>query len=158
MPFDGSDLYQLANWLGLPALQRAAAAAGVISVLQISVYQTERIWRHSVARVSEYQTGEVELLLAYEGISLKQPIALEIAGERMERLQAALLKARFEKLGDQTGLRRNEGALWLIERAAGSHAQGFIVAPDKPQLPWSAIVNAIDAYLPEAIRRVPLRA
>ncbi len=157
MPFDGSDLYQLANWLGLPPLERVAAGAGVISVLQISVYQSERTLRHSVARVSEYQTGEVELLLAYEGISLKRSIRRAVESERMERLQAVLLKARFDKLGDQASLSRNESLLWLIERAAGSHRHGIIIAPDRPELPWSAIVNAIDAYLPEAIRRVPLR-
>lgn len=156
MPLDGSDVYQLAERLGLPALQRAAADAGAISVLQISVYQRRQL-RHSVARASEYQTGEIDMLLAYEGIRLAQPIRLPIERERMEKLQEALLSARFGKLGDHPELSRDEPCIWLVQRAAGSHIHSVMIAPDKPLLPWSAIVNAIDAYLPEAIRELPLR-
>jgi hypothetical protein len=157
MPFDGTDVHLLASQLGLPDLQQAASAAGVMSILQVSAYYAERRVRHSVARVIEYQTGEIELQVVFQGVSLAEPLRLGVARERMEALDEALLRAKFAKLGDQPGLTYAERSLWLIQRAAGSHAQGIMVAPDRPEMPYTIIVNAIDAYLPEAIREIPLR-
>ena len=157
MPFDGTDVYLLAGQLGLPDLQRTASAAGVLGILQVSAYYAERRVRHSVARVIEYQTGEIELRVAYQGVSLAEPLRLTVARERMERLDEALLRVRFDKLGDQPGLSHAERSLWLIQRAAGTHLHGVMVAPDRPEAPYSALVNAIDAYLPAAIRELPLR-
>lgn len=158
MPFDGSDVYQLARSLGLPDLEQVAAQAGVTSVIQVSAYYGGRPVRHTVARVIEHQSGEVEMLLAYEGVRLDKPIRLAVESERLERLQAVLLEARFGKLGDQADLSYDERSLWLIQRAAGTYVHGILVAPDRPELPYSTIVNAIDAFLPEAIREVPLRS
>ena len=157
MPFDGSDIYQLAHRLGLPDLERVAARAGVVSVWQVSAWHGERRLRHSVGRVIELQTGEHELQLAYEGVKLAEPIRHAVSEENMDKLRAVMLRQRFGKLGNQPGISRDERVIWLVQRAAGSHLHGILVAPDRPLKPWSAIVNAIDAYLPEAIREVPLR-
>ncbi len=157
MPFDGTDVHLLASQLGLPDLRQAASEAGVMSILQVSAYYAERRVRHSVARVIEYQTGELELRVVFQGVSLAEPLRLSVARERMEALDEALLRVKFAKLGDQPGLTYAERSLWLIQRAAGSHAHGIMVAPDRPEMPYTAIVNAIDACLPEAIREIPLR-
>ena len=158
MPFDGADVYLLASRLGLPDLAQVAARAGVMSVLQISAYYASRRLRHSVARVIEFQTGDIDMQLAYEGLSLEKPMRLALDNDSLERMQAVLLEARFRKLSDQTGISYDEHSLWLIQQAAGRHAHGILVAPDRPELPYSTIVNAIDAYLPQAIREVPLRS
>ncbi len=158
MPFDGSDVYLLANRLGLPDIERIAARAGVMSVLQITAYYASRRVRHTVARVVEHQSGAIEMQLAYEGVNLEKPIRLPVANDNLEKIQAVLLEARFGKLGDQANLSYDERSLWLIQQAAGTHAHGILVAPHRPELPYSIIVNAIDAYLPEAIREVPLRS
>ncbi len=157
MPFDGLDVYQLASSLGLPNLERVAASAGVMSVLQITAYYAERRVRHSVARILEYQMGEIEMQLAYEGVKLAKPMRLTVEREHMEELNVVLLDVRFGKLGDQADLSYNERSLWLLQRASGSYLHSIMVAPDRPEPPYSTIVNAIDAYLPEAIREVPLR-
>ena len=157
MPFDGSDIYQLASQLGLPDLEQAARAAGVMSVLEISAYYAERRLRHSVARVIEYQLGEVALQVAYEGVRLTRAPRIALDETRMEKVNAVLLAARFRSLADQPGLSFEERSLWLIQQAAGGYAHGIMVAPDRPEPPYSTIVNAIDDYLPEAIREVPLR-
>lgn len=157
MPFDGSDVYQLASRLDLPDLELVAAGAGVMSTFQVAAYYAERRVRHSVARVIEYQMGEIELQLAYEGVSLGKPLRLSLERQDLEKLQAVLLAVKFGKLGDQADLSYSERSLWLIQRAAGSHLHGIMVAPDRPEPPYSTIVNAIDAFLPEAIREVPLR-
>jgi len=157
MAFDGSVIYQVANDLGFDNLNRVARRAGVMSVLQVTAYYSGRRVRHSVARVIEYQLGEVELLLVYEGFNRHKPLRLSLPKDRLEKLVRALRQAKFDTLRDQDGLSFTDRGLWLIQRAAGTYSHGVIVAPDKPQLPWSAIVNAIDDYLPSAIREVPLR-
>lgn len=143
--------------MGLPDLQRAASAAGVMSILQVSAYYAERRVRHSVARVIEYQTGEIELQVVFQGVSLAEPLRLAVDRESMERLDDVLLRVKFDRLGDQAGLSYGERSLWLIQRAAGTHLHGIMVAPDRPEAPYTTLVNAIDAYLPEAIREIPLR-
>ena len=157
MPFDGTDVFLLSSQLGLPDLARAAGEAGVMSVLQVSAYYAERRVRHSVARVSEYQTGEIALQVVFQGVSLAEPLRLTVERESMERLADVLLRVKFDKLGDQPGLSYAERSLWLIQRAAGTHVHGIMVAPDRPEAPYTTIVNAIDAWLPEAIREIPLR-
>lgn len=157
MPFDGTDVHLLASQLGLPDLGRAAGEAGVMSILQVSAYYAERRVRHSVARVTEYQTGDIALRVVFQGVNLAEPLRLAVEREGMEKLHDALLRVRFDKLGDQAELSYAERSLWLIQRAAGTHAHGIMVAPDRPETPYTTLVNAIDAYLPEAIREIPLR-
>ncbi len=157
MAFDGSDVYQLAGSLGLPELEQVARAAGVMNVLQVTAYYTERRVRHSLARVIEYQTGETELRVAYEGVNVGKPMVLPVERDTMEALNAVLLAVNFGRLSYQAGLSHADQCLWLIQRAAGTHVHGIMLAPERPEPPWSTIVNAIDAYLPEAIREIPLR-
>lgn len=158
MPFDGSDIYQLAGNLGLPELAQAARGAGVMSVLEVTAYYADRRLRHSVARLFEYQLGDIELQVAYEGVRLAPAPRIPVDEARIEALSAVLLALKFDTLDHQPDLSNDERSLWLIQRAAGSHRHDVMVAPDRPAPPWSAIVNAIDDYLPEAIREVPLRS
>lgn len=157
MPFDGSDVYQLASRLGMPELRWAARAPGVMAVLEIAAYYSERRLRHSVARVIENQLGEVKLLVAYEGVRLGTTPRIAIEPERMDRLNAVLLAVKFRALEHQPELSVDDRCLWLIQQAAGAYVHGIIVAPDRPEPPYSTIVNAIDDCIPEAIREVPLR-
>lgn len=158
MTFDGSDIYQLAGRLGLPDLEQAARAAGVMSVLEISAYYVEQRVRHSAARVIEYQLGEIELQVVYEGVRLETIPRIAIDEARMEIVNAALQAVKFRSLSHQPNLSYAERSLWLIQQAAGAYRHGIMVAPDRPEPPYSAIVNAIDDCLPEAIREVPLRS
>lgn len=157
MPFDGSDLYQLASRLGMPELRWAAGAPGVMTALEIAAYYSGRRLRHSVARVIEHQVGEVELLVAYEGVRLATTPRIAIEPARMEKLNAVLLAVKFGALEHQPGLSLDDRCLWLIQQAAGAYVHGIIVAPERPEPPYSTIVNAIDDCIPEAIREVPLR-
>ena len=158
MAFDGADLYQLAGRLAMPDLGRAARAAGVMSILEVTAYYAARRIRHSVARAIEYQTGGAQLVIAFEGVNIGKPMILDIERQNLEALNATLLAVNFGRLGDQADLTYADGPLWLIQRAAGAYIHGIILAPEQPELPYSAIVNAIDAWLPEAIREVPLRS
>ena len=152
-----SEMVQLPARLGLSDLAAAARGSGVITVLQVVVYHGRRQLRHSAARVVETQLGGVELLVAYEGVDLA-PLRRKMSRNQLEPLHEALDAVRFSRLGDQPGLSSDDTPLWLVQRATGAHLHGIILAPDKPELPWSRIVNAIDACLPAALRELPLRS
>ena len=151
-------MYQLASRLDLPDLAQAAGAAGVISVLEVSAHYGWRRLRHSVARIFEHQLGDIELHMAYEGVRLERSPRLAIDSGRMEAVNTVLLAMKFRTLSDQQDLTHDEPCLWLIRQASGVHIHSVTLAPDRPQLPYSAIVNAIDDHLPQAIRELPLRA
>ena len=154
MIFKGSNVYEMANNLAAPRLADIARQAGVISVLQVTAYYQQRRLRHSVARAIEYQHGEPKLEIVYEGFNHHRALRLKLPRAHLESLTDALHQAKFDKLGDQPQLSYQEGSLWLIQRAAGTYCHSIMVAPDVPQLPYSAIVNAIDEYLP--IREISL--
>ena len=147
---------QLPARLGMGDLAAAARASGVVCALQIVVFQGNRRFRHSVARVVESQLGNVDLLVAYEGVDLS-PRSMSLTPERIEPLHRALDAARFDRLRDQPGITSEDAPLWLVQRATGTHLHGVILAPDKPALPWSRIVNAVHDCLPAAVREMPLR-
>ncbi|MCY3573490.1 MAG: hypothetical protein OXG92_09300 [Chloroflexi bacterium] len=147
---------QLPARLGLSDLATAARGSGVVSALEVIVYQGQRQLRHSVARVIETHLGAVDLLVAYEGIDLS-PLRMSLERGQIEPLHKALDAARFSRLRDQPGLSSDESPLWLVQRATGAHLHGIILAPNKPEPPFSRIVNAIDACLPAALRELPLR-
>ncbi|MCY4248613.1 MAG: hypothetical protein OXE95_13665 [Chloroflexi bacterium] len=149
-------MIQLPARLGLSDLAAAARGSGVIAALQVVVYHGRRRLRHSVARVIETQLGAVELLVAYEGIDLS-PLRMTLRNDQIEPVHKALDTARFSRLDDQPGLSSDDAPLWLVQRATGWRLHGVILAPDKPELPYSRIVNAIDACLPAALRELPLR-
>lgn len=151
-----SEIFQLPARLGLIDLAAAAQGSGVISVLQVVVYHGRRQLRHSVARVVETHLGAIELLVAYEGVDLS-PLRMSLERYRIEPLHKALDAVRFSRLRDQPDLSSADTPLWLVQRATGSHLHSIILAPDKPELPYSRIANAVYDCLPAAMQELPLR-
>jgi len=156
MAFTGSSLYEVADNLDVPNIKDIAKQVGVISVLRITAYYSERKARHSVATVVQRHQDQREMGVVYEGFFNHKPVVLSVSRDNLEQVLNALQKAKFDKLYDQPLVSYKDNILWLIQRASGIYHHGIIVSPDIPQMPFSLIVNAIDAYLPEAIREVPL--
>jgi hypothetical protein len=156
MAFTGSSLYEVADNLGVPHIKDIAKQAGVISVLRVTAYYSERKARHSVATVVQRHQDQREMRIVYEGFFNHKPVTLNVTRDNLENMLNALQRAKFDTLYDQASLSYKDHVLWLVQRAAGIYLHGVIVSPDIPEMPYSTIVNAIDSYLPEAIREVPL--
>lgn len=156
MVFTGSSLYEVADNLGVPHIKDIATQAGVIDVLRVTAYYPERKARHSVATLTERHQDNREMNIVHEGFYNHQPIMLNVSRDNLEKVLNVLQQARFDKLDDQPAVSYTDHILWLIQRASGIYTHGMIVSPDTPQMPYSLIVNAIDAYLPETIREIPL--
>ena len=156
MAFDGAAVYEVAGNFGRPSLTEVARQVGVITALRVTAYYPQQRLRHSVACVIEHQHAAPRLEMVYEGINRHRALRLRLARDDLERLLNVLRQTKFDRLADQANLSYMERSLWLIQRAAGTHCHSIIVAPDLPRLPYAAIVNAIDAWLPQAIREIPL--
>lgn len=156
MTFTGSILYHIAETLGVQHIKHIAKQADVINVLRITAYYPKREVRHSIATITERNRDRREMQIVYEGFNNHQPVKLSVERDDLNRVFDTLLQTRFDKLYDQPDVSYNDHSLWLIQRASGIFTHGIIVSPDKPQLPYTSIVNAIDDFLPEAIREVPL--
>ena len=156
MAFTGSSLYEVADNLGVPHIKDIAKQVGVISVLRITAYYSERKARHSVATLVQSHRDQRNMSVVYEGFFNHKPVTLNVTRDSHENVLSALEQAKFDKLYDQPLVSYKDHILWLIQRASGIYLHGIIVSPDIPQMPYSLIVNAIDAYLPEAVRELPL--
>lgn len=156
MAFTGSSLYAVADNLGVPHIKAVVKQPGVISVLRITAYYPERRTRHSVATLIERHQNQRDMEIVYEDFNDHKPVKLTVTRETYEKVLDALLQAKFNKLDDQPNLSYKDHSLWLIQQASGTFLHNVITSPDDPVLPYSAIVNAIDDYLPEAIREIPL--
>lgn len=156
MAFTGSSLYEVADNLGVPNIKDIAKQVGVISVVRITAYYSERKARHSVATLVQRHQDQRVMNVVYEGFYHHKPVMLSVSRDSLENVLNALQQAKFDKLYDQPLVSYKDHILWLIQRASGIYLHGIIVSPDIPQMPYSLIVNAIDAYLPESVREVPL--
>lgn len=156
MSFYDSPLYAVADNLSLPTLRSLAKQVAVVSVLRITAYYPERAARHTVATLIERTPDSRMMEIVYEGFFEHKPLKHSISRDALEKVMLTLRQVKFDKLLDQPNVTYHDKSLWLISRAAGTFTHSIIVSPDVPQLPYSQIVNAIDAYFPTAIRELPL--
>jgi hypothetical protein len=124
---------------------------------RVIAYYLDGRARHSVATLyGERGTTEFRLEVVYEGVNQHKPIQHTVSSAHYDALAAAFLRANFDKLADQDITIKRLKTLWMVERAAGIFHHSILLTPQQPELPYSIIVNALDSYLPEAIREVLL--
>jgi len=149
-------IYGLADRMNITTLNRLAARPDVIDVYRVTVYSMNQKVRNSVATLY-HQTRQVyRLEIVYEGLFDHKPLAHPVSTSDYEAFVDALRRVQFDSLSDQQGLPLHNPIFWLLERAAGTYQKGVLFSPQKPEKPYSTLVNAIDAYLSEAVREVTL--
>lgn len=147
-------LQELIQRLDLPSLREIARQAGIQSALRVTCYYRDGAAFNSCATLRCPQEGACALEIVREGWLQQRPVLRSIPRASAEKLNAALGRARFDYLDDQSAA-RTPRILWLVERAAGVFYHSVQLSPELPEPSYSAIVNALDAYLPEAIRELP---
>lgn len=152
MEFPAAPLRALAEAADLPHLKQAALRPGVRAVYRISVYYADDRARHSVATLWHALLEDLLLEVVYDGLFHNQPLHHTISEENFEHFVAVLNSIGFDKLPDQPDLTLLSSPLWLVERASGTFYKSVVLSPQQQTQPYIRLVNAIDAYLPEAIR------
>lgn len=139
----------------VPALKTLAAQPGTKTAYRFVVFYADRRARNSVATlIEERGFGTSQLETIYEGFNSAKPMISTIPSSRLTLLADAFARVGFDRLPDGKSPDGKLRTLWLIERAAGSFYKAVMLSPHEPVLPYSTLVNAIDGYLPEAIREM----
>lgn len=149
-------IYGLADRMNLTPLMQLAARPDVIDVYRVIVYSMDQKVRNSVATLYHQTRQKHHLEVVYEGLFEHKPLHHAVDESDYESFVGALRHVKFDSLRDQQDLPLHNSIFWLLERAAGTYQKGVLFSPQKPEKPYSTLVNAIDAYLPEAIREVTL--
>ncbi|RMG89891.1 MAG: hypothetical protein D6712_00900 [Chloroflexi bacterium] len=136
------------------SLFKLATQPAVKGVYRLTAFYPDRRAHHSIATLTYTAYEEATLEVIYIGAFHNRPLTHTITWERLEQFESALRKAGFDKLHDQNNVSVYGEDCWLLERAAGSFSKSILLAPHRVEQPYTTIVNAIDAYLPEMIREV----
>ncbi len=149
-----ASLKEVAERLALPPLKQLALAPGTKAVYRITCYSINGRLHHSVGTLTA-QLGDAPLLtVVYEGLFAHKPLEHRLAASAYERWSATLTQLSFDKLTHQSGLAHCQQSVWLVEKGVNTFYHSVLLSPERPQPPYSTIINAIDAYLPEAIRDI----
>jgi hypothetical protein len=155
MKYHAGFLLSILDRTGVPPLKTLAAQPGVKMVYRIVAYYADRRALHSVATLVDARLfASPRLEVVYEGFRQHQPMQYTVPMAQYQELVNAFSRADFDKLPDQAEPQEQLLALWLVERATGTFYHSAILSPHKPMLRYSLLINAIDAYLPDAIKEV----
>ena len=150
-----SPLRTVIDQLGIPDIRTLIQQPGTKTIYRITSYYADRKARHSVATLIDQTTQyDPQLEVVYESLFDHKPLRYTMNHDKYEAFVATLQQAHFDTLPDQPDLPMYHLSLWLVERAAGSFYHGMLFSPAQAQMPYTVIENAIDAYMPEAIRAV----
>ena len=157
MKYHTAFMYTILENTGVPPLKTLAAQPDTKSVFRFVVFYADRRARNSVSTlVEERGFGASRLETIFEGFNRHKPMISSIPVSRLTALAGAFARVEFDRLSDGKSPDGKLRTLWLIERAAGAFYKAVMLSPHEPVLPYSTLVNAIDGYLPEAIREMSL--
>jgi len=148
-------LRDIGTSVGLAPLRQIARQAGVKAVYRVTVCYADNHASNAVATLRQVNLQAPTLEVVYQGRFQHKPFVYSINEQRFERLRAAFQRADFDHLRDQPDVSFYGLDWWLVERAAGEFLRSVVLSPHKPGLPYSILVNAIDAFLPEILRQIP---
>jgi hypothetical protein len=147
-------LRDIAHQTGLQSLVEIARQPGMKAVYRIIVRYADRQTHNSVATLRHVILETPVLEVVYQGLFDHKPLTHTIDLQRFEAFMSVLQNTRFDRLPDQPNLPFYGVELWLVERAVGGFYKSVILSPNQQDVPYTSIVNAVDAYLPEAVRKV----
>ena len=152
---EASKLRELHLRFGLDHIRHVMKLAGVKTVYRFTVYYDDFVNRHSAATLIDTIHEGTRLEVVYEGVNNHRPLVHPIPQDDFREFHIAIQKTKFATLGDQPDASLHSSSLALFEQAMGGFYHDILLLPDEPIMPYSVITNAIDAYLADAIRKVP---
>lgn len=149
-------IQMLLDRANLPPIRELSTRPGVKSVHRVIVYAMDNSLYHSVATLCcMAQQRDIPLEVVYDGLFESHPLHHIINQSAYASFMAALHRAKFDHLTDQpTPKHHRDEICWWVEHATGHLYRRVCVWPQQPMAPYSAIVNAVDAYLQPAIREI----
>lgn len=136
------------------SLRQLIKQPGIRGIHRVTCYYAHGQARHSVATLTHTRSAIV-LNCIYEGLFDQSPLMHSLSELEYERFCQVLHQVHFDRLAHQDNIPLNAPVIWQLERAAGQYIHAVMMTPTAPPMPYSALVNAIDAYMPQAIKPIP---
>jgi hypothetical protein len=145
-------LRNIAERLAQQPVKAIIKVPDVLAVYRVTIYYHDRRARDSCATLYDRRSSGTQLSVAYRGTFQQKPITYPISETRYDSFTQALVKLRFDHMGDQPRMPLYGLDFWMIERAAGNFLRSVIVAPQTAQGAHANLVGLIKEHLPEALR------
>ena len=142
----------IAERLGQQPVKAIIKVPDVLAVYRVTIYYHDRRAHDSCATLYDRRSSGAQLAVAYRGAFQQKPISYPISETRYESFTQAMVKLRFDHMGDQPRMPLYGLDFWMIERAAGSFLRSVIVAPQTAAGNHAKLVEIIREHLPEALR------
>ncbi len=154
--YQGYLLRSIATQIGADPTPTIAQMPGVQAVYRVTVHYHDARCYNSVATLTRGVVGNPTLTIQYE----HAPYATvhdEMDVVAFKQFMQALQKARYDHLSHQASLPTYGIDLWLVERAASGFSKDVILAPYGAKPPYIPIIEAVNTYIPQALREIPQR-
>jgi hypothetical protein len=145
----------IAARLEQPPLAEVVRRPGIGDVYRVSIQYHDGRHPDQVATLTNAQQDEVLLRVVYRRFLDRPVLEYLLAVERFQAFDGALRRLHFDRHDDQPGMPAVGADLWLLERASGSFRHDIVIAPELADGIHRALVDAVRARLPEALRAMP---
>lgn len=149
-------LREIAEQAGVKPLKTLVKQPGIREIYRVTVYHADYRSAHVICTVTRALQKPVVLETVYHRLFNHRPIRRSLAPDAYEDFTQRIRRAGFDKLADQQITGMYGGNLCMMERAAGGFIKSVIFAPDEAEPAYVGLLEAVQAYLPEAMREVAL--
>lgn len=155
MTYHTSAIHSIQSRTKVAAIRDIATQPDVQTVWRITVYYVDGRAHNSVATLTQ-TTGQATLALVTHFVDFcdGRPIARQITQEAYRRLLAVLHGVQFDTMYFPESALLHTPTVWHIERATARFVHQLTLSPHCHDKPYCVVVNAIDSYLPDAIREI----
>lgn len=141
--------------LKLRPMKHIAQQPGVQTVYRfIAYYADGRAYHSASTLIDKSFRTEKHLEIVYSGFFNDRLIKRQIDKQGYQKFIAVLQASNFDKLQYPGSGLLYTPTIWCIEKATASFSHQITLNPHSNQEPFCRIINAIDGYLPEAVREI----
>jgi len=152
MVYHDTAIFALMDRMNVRHIKELGKQPGVQAIHRITAYYIDGRAQHSVATLyCANHAASHRLEVVYDGFLDHHPLIRSIAAENYDAFTTALHKARFDDLSDQSAFTKT---VWSIERSSGTFYRRVVLSPHSSDKPYCQITNAVDFYIPEAVREI----
>ena len=155
MVYHESAIHTIQKQAQIKPLRILASQAAVQVALRLTVYYVDGRAHNSVATlVKEANQDDLRLETHFIGFCAGRPITRHISQTTFQTLVAIIQKSNFDTMYFPEDKLLHTATIWFVERATGQFYHSVMLNPHYHDKPYCVVVNAIDSYLPDAVREI----
>ena len=147
-------LRSIADYANVKSIKQIAMQPGVQSAYRVTLHHQDMRAADAVVSVVQKASGELQLEAVYQGRFSNRPLQRALPEQDFKSWVLLLREIGFDHLDDYEDIPLTEADLCMVERAAGGFAKSVIFVPQKAEADFAKLLDAIQLYLPEALREI----